>query len=139
MENPNLDLVHPRGVLRRVGEMETPAMAGVEAQPAVVLPVVVNVEVVPDHVNLLRGVSARESLHEVDQRRGRPSRQHAPQNLARRYIESRQQHLGAVPLVLVLVSDGSVVARHVSGVPPFQSLHRLFVDAHHDRPLGGWR
>src|SRR5436190_972071 len=50
---PDLDLIHPRGVLRCVEDVVAPDVACVESRPSVVLAVVVDVEIVPDHVDLL--------------------------------------------------------------------------------------
>ncbi len=58
-------------------------------------------------------------------------RQHLPQYLAGRDVERCQQDMGTVPLVLVFVSNGAVVAGDVSWVAPFEGLHRLLVDADH--------
>lgn len=59
-----------------------------------------------------------------------------PEHLAGSDIEGGQQHLGAVSLVLVLVTDGAVVARDVRRVPPLEGLHGLLVDADHDLACG---
>src|SRR5882757_10112491 len=134
---PDLDLVHPRGVLGCVDEVKAAAVAGVESHPAVVPAVVVDVEIVPDHVDLLRRISPCQRFHEVDQRGSRPARQHLSEHLARGDVEGRQQHVGAVPFVLVLVSNGAVVARDVGRMPPLESLHGLLVDADDDR-VPGW-
>src|ERR1700674_1044990 len=54
---PDLDLVDPGRVNRRVHEMKAAAVPAVEARPAAVAAVVVDVEIVPDDVDLLARVA----------------------------------------------------------------------------------
>ena len=51
-----LDLIDPRGVQRRVVEVEPAAVLLVELRPALRRPLVVNVEVVPDDVDIALGI-----------------------------------------------------------------------------------
>ena len=45
---PELDLIHPGGMLRRVDELEAVPMTAIELRPPMVLAFMVDVEVVPD-------------------------------------------------------------------------------------------
>src|SRR5690606_38667041 len=134
---PDLDLVHPRRVLRRVHEAKSTTMPRVELLPAVVLPVVVDVEVVPPVVDLLARIPAGERVHERAERVGTAMWHHPAEHPPRLHIEGSQKALGSVALVLVLVPDGAVAPVRVRRVPALQHLHRLLVDADNYRVLWG--
>jgi hypothetical protein len=57
---PDLDLVDPRRVNRRVDEVKAVAVAFVEPGPPLVLAVVVDIEVIPDDIDLSLGIGERE-------------------------------------------------------------------------------
>lgn len=62
---PDFDLVDPRSVKRREHEVEAPAVPKIESRPALRLPLLVDVEVVPDNVDLRVGVSGSDILKEA--------------------------------------------------------------------------
>jgi len=133
---PDLDLVDPRRMQRRVHELEAPSVPSVESAPPVVLPLLVNVEIVPDHDDALSGVVARNGLQKPGERVGVTSLDHLSEHLPRAHIKGPEQRTRTMTNVLELVAHGSVGAG-VRRVRARQHLHRLFVDAQDDSVLGG--
>jgi hypothetical protein len=77
---PDLDLVHPRRVERRVDEVEPSSMLLAQALPRLAA---VDVEVVPDHVHLT-GHAGGDRLHELEKLLGGPPLAHLDEDLAGR-------------------------------------------------------
>src|SRR5688572_6601388 len=124
---PDLDLVHPRGVLRGVHEVESTTVLGVELLPRLA---VVNIEVVPDDIHVTYRVLASDGLHELRQV-GRSSTGAAlAVHLASSHIEGCQQRHGAVALVLELEAAQSPLRCRPARKAPAERLDaRLLVDA----------
>src|SRR6187402_3114485 len=61
---PDLDLVDPGRMQRRVDEAESTTVFSIEPRPPPVASVVVHVEIVPDHVHPAVFVALRERVHE---------------------------------------------------------------------------
>ena len=59
---PDLDLVDPRGVNRGVDEMKAPSMPAIETGPAAIVTLAVDIEIVPDDVDLLAGIAFGNGL-----------------------------------------------------------------------------
>ena len=132
---PDLDLVDPRRMQRRVHELEAPSVPSVESAPPVVLTLLVNVEIVPDHDDALSGVVARHGLQKPCERVGVTSFDHLSEDLTRAHIEGPEQRTRAMTNVLELVAHGSIRGG-VRRVRARQHLHRLLVDAQDDGVLG---
>jgi hypothetical protein len=132
-----LDLVEPGGVQGRVVEVETRAVARVEAGPAFVRTIVVNVEIVPDDVDLALRVLLRDPLHEPKKVLGFTLPGDLRDHVARLGVERGEQGAGAVALVFVLVAARPPAPRPLRRVLPAQRLHpRLLVHGQHHRPGG---
>src|SRR5688500_16940744 len=84
---PDLDLVTPGCVLGRVDEVEPPAVAPVEFLPA---RAAVDVEVVPDDVDVAARVTRRDLLHEPDET-GRGTTPAAAEHAAAAHLERREK------------------------------------------------
>jgi len=65
---PDLDLVDPRGVNWRVDEMKAPSMPAIETRPAAIVILAVDIEIVPDDVDLLVGIPLGDGLEKGHQR-----------------------------------------------------------------------
>jgi hypothetical protein len=127
---PDLDLVEPGGVQRRVDECEALAVPGIELAPPTDLPVMVDVEVVPDHDDALLRVAPREALHELHERGCVAMLDDPAEYLPRAHIERAEQGAGAVANVFEFMSHapiGGDVCRKSAG----KRLHGLFIDAQH--------
>ena len=62
-----LHLIDPRGVDWRVVEVEAGAVTLVEVRLALVRAIMVNIEVIPNHMHLLIGVDGGHLVHELHQ------------------------------------------------------------------------
>ena len=133
---PDLDLIDPGSVQRRVHETKTIAVLLVEPRPASVGPVVVHVEVVPDDVDAAAFVALRQVVHEGQERTRVTVRNDATEHLARADVEGCQQRACPAAAVLELVADDTA-SPHVDRMTTRQRLHRFLVDAYDDSVLGG--
>ena len=61
----DFDLVDPRGVNRSVEEAEPIPVTPIETLPSLVFAIEMDVEIVPDDVDLLFWIAARYGLHEI--------------------------------------------------------------------------
>lgn len=132
---PDLDLVDPRRMQRRVHELEAAIVPSIESAPPVVLALLVDVEVVPDHDDALSGVVTRDGVDKTRERVGVTSHDDLSEHLPRTHIEGPEQRTRAMTNVLELVAHGGI-RRGVRRVRARQHLHRLFVDAQEDGVLG---
>lgn len=133
---PDLDLVHPGRMLRRVHEVEAATVAPVEARPALVGAIIMDIEVVPDHVDGLARVATGQFVHEGHQCVGASVRNDAPENAPTAHVEGGQQRLHPVTHVLVLEAHRRIAGIHPRGVLALKHLQRLLVDADDDRTRG---
>jgi len=85
---PNLDLVNPRSVQRRVDEAKPATVLFVEASPAIVAPFAMQIEV--DDVDAATLVPLRDRVHERQQRVGVAATNDAAEDLARAHVKRRQ-------------------------------------------------
>jgi len=132
---PDLDLIDPRGVQRRVDEAEAMPVLPVEPRPARITTVVVQVEVVPDDVDASALVALGERVHE-GQECARVAVPHdATEDLPRANVEGREERARPTTPILELVADDAMMT-DVDGVTARQRLHRLLVDAYDDGVLG---
>ena len=131
------DLIHPRGVFRRVVEHEALAVAGIEGGPALLGPVEVDVEAIRDDMHGAGGVRDRHRLdeaHEIGRRAGVATVADDP---AAVHLERTEQRLGPMTRVLELPLPRPPRARGAVREAPLQGLHaRLLVDREHHRPRG---
>jgi hypothetical protein len=129
---PNLDLIEPGRVNRRVDEMEPISVAFVEFRPALVGAVVVRVEVVPDDVDvagrLVRGKLLQEGHSLV---RGTMVDDFAD-DLAGGHLESGDQAARATSDVFVFLADYAILGDE-HRVLASEHLDRLFVHTVHVR------
>src|SRR6516225_4374321 len=88
---PDLDLIDPRGMQRRVDEAKAMSVFLVEPRPAGVASVVVQVEVVPDDVDAAALVALRELVHEGQQCTCVAMPNDATENLTRADVEGGEQ------------------------------------------------
>jgi len=132
---PDLDLIDPGGMQRRVDKAEAMSMLLVEPRPASVASVVVQVEVVPYDVDTAAVVALRERVHEGQQCMRIAVPNDATEHLPGADVEGREQRARPATTVLEFVANDASVT-HVDGVTARQRLHRLLVDAHDDSVLG---
>ena len=81
---PDLDLVDPRGMNRSMDEVEAASVPFVELFPPLTM---VDVEVVPDNVDLPMGIAACDGVHERQQIVGGAPRYYLSDDSARRGLE----------------------------------------------------
>lgn len=135
---PDLDLVDPRGVDRRVHETKTTTVAFVELEPSIIATIVMSVEVVPDDVDLaLWGESPGQLVHERNQVGRGSLLAAAAKESARTDVEGAQEAGGAVTNVFkLLASRASRLSKHEL-VFALESLDGgLFVHADDGRSFG---
>jgi hypothetical protein len=127
---PDLDLIEPRGVQRRVNEAEAAAVPSVELAPPAVPPIVVDVEVVPDDDHAPLGGAACKGLHEPQERTRVAMRDDLAEHLPRAHVERAEQGARAMANVLEFIAQAAVRC-DVRRVHPREHLHGLLVDAKH--------
>jgi hypothetical protein len=132
---PDLDLIDPGGMQRRVDKAEAMSMLLVEPRPTSVASVVVQVEVVPNDVDTAAIVALCERVHEGQQCTRIAVPNDATEHLPGTDVEGREQRTRPTTTVLEFVANDASVT-HVDGVTARQRLHRLLVDAHNDSVLG---
>lgn len=132
---PDLNLVEPGGVQWCVNEREALAVPGVELAPPAILPVVVNVEVVPDHDDALLWVALREGLHEPHECASVAMRDDLAEHLSCAHIECTEKGARAMTNVLELMADAPI-GGHMRRESPGERLHGLFVEAKQDDAVG---
>src|SRR5690606_21189141 len=132
---PELHLVHPRGVLWCVDEREAAAMARVELGPTLLLPVVVDVEVVPDDDDLARDARADglQDLHQIPPRSLRPA---LSIDLAGAHVERCEERARAVAAVVELLPARAAGLRRLEPRPTLMCEEALLVDAEDGRVVG---
>src|SRR5580700_181980 len=99
---PDLDLIDPRGMQRRVDEAEAMSVLLVEPRPACVASVVVQVEVVPDDVDTSAFVALREPVHEGQKCTRVAVPNDATEDFTRADVEGREQRARPATTVLEL-------------------------------------
>ena len=117
------DLVDPRRVDGRVMEVEPPAVALVEACPTLAGAIVVDVQVVPDDVDLLAGQQFGQRLHELDEVLRRAIGAYLPVDPAGVDVEGGDQLAGAVADVLVVATTVAAPGWLFDRVLATQGLH----------------
>jgi len=109
-------------------------VALVEPGPPPVLAIVVNVEIVPDDVNLSLGTGTREVLHEGNEVHGAPLWLAFAEHLARADIGGCEQRPRAVTCVLEFEVAGAAGSRKLGRKSPSERLHAgLLVEAQRAR------
>jgi hypothetical protein len=131
---PNLDLIQPRCMQRRVHEIEATAVSSVESAPPVVLALLVNVEVVPDDNDALSRIMARDGLQKAYERIRVASHDHLSEHLPGAHIERPEQRTCAMTNVLEFVAHHSVRCR-MRRMFARKHLHWLLVDAENHNVL----
>lgn len=132
-----LDLVDPGSVDGCVVEMEAIAVSLVEACPALILAVVVDVEIVPDDMYRAFWIALRDFFHERYQVLACASTANLPEDFAGLGLEAREQIAGTITDVfdvhtLVLSGPGRLYRMFAS-----QRLHAgLFIDTQDRRSFG---
>jgi hypothetical protein len=136
-DEEQFDLVHPGCVKGRVVDVEPAAMSLVELDPTFAGAIQMNIQVVPNDMDILCGVLLGQLLHKANEV-GRLARvgdlgKYMPVLV----IERREQAAGAIPLVLVLVATGAAAPGPLRRVLSTQDLHScLFV---HTQDHARWR
>lgn len=87
---PDLDLIDPGGMQRRVDEAKARSVRLIEPRPAGVAPVVVQIEIVPDDVDTAVFVVLGERAHEGQQCTRVAVRNDATEDLTGADIEGRE-------------------------------------------------
>jgi len=132
---PDLDLVQPRSMDRRVHELEASTVSGVELLPSLA---VMDVEIVPNDVHRPTGDGSCERFHELHQVVGLPRWATDTAYLTRLDLKRRDERAGSMPHIFVLASPPPTGAWEAVWMGTLQGLHpRLLVYAKHSSPL--WR
>src|SRR5947209_11548764 len=105
---PDLDLIHPRGVLGGVDEMESAAVALGESLPRLAI---VDIEIVPDDIDVAGRIAASDRLHEGGQVIGRTPLANLTEHPTSADIESGNQATRTVADVLKLASASAAGRR----------------------------
>src|SRR4051812_47561976 len=107
-------------------------MPAVEEGPAAGLAIAVDIEIVPDDVDLLVRVPLRDGLEEVDEGGGGAALDDAAEDAARADLVRSEEIAGAVAPVLELAAQAAVDHHGAGREAPEQGLHRFLVDAEDD-------
>ena len=126
----DLDLVDPRGVNRSVEEAEAIAVMPIETLPSLVFAFQMNVEIIPDDVELLSRIPACHGLHEIHDIDVLPAFAHFSVDVARVGIERGKKRPRSMSDILAVVSATASGRSDTQSVLASQSLHTaFFVDA----------
>lgn len=132
---PELDLIDPRGVNRRVEKFKPTAVALVEPHPSLVAAVVMDVEIVPDNDDASTGMATRDRIEKAHDGGRIAVVNDATEYTAGANIERSEKRAGAMSCVLELAANHAAVA-NMDWMTKRQSLHGFLVDAEHDRVIG---
>jgi hypothetical protein len=129
---PDFDLVDPGGMQRRMNEAKATPVMMIELAPTMVFAVMMQVEVVPDHKHAPVGVRTRDSIEKIVKCLGRTLLDYTAEHAPSSNVESSEQVANAAAHVLELVPNAPIAASSI-GIAATERLHRLLVNAHHDR------
>ena len=125
-----LDLVDPGRVNRSVEEAKPITVTPIELVPSLVFAITMNVEIVPDDIDLLSWVPARYGLHEIQDVDGFTPLAYFGVNVARMRIKCGEKSPRSMSDILAVVSATASARSEAQVVFTSQCLHSaLFVDA----------
>lgn len=124
---PDLDLVAPRRMGRRMEEHEPTCVALVELRPAGLLAVVMDIEIIQDH-NDIPGVAVSDFLHELDQICRCSSRAALTEHATGLDLEAADENATSVAAIVKVHPD--IAARACWAEPGFTTVREepLFMD-----------
>ncbi len=136
---PELDLVQPGAVCRRVVEEEAVSVATVPLGHVGAFPCVdVGVQIVEDHMDSTSGMTTGHEIQEGEEIFAFPRLSAPSDDLARLDVEAAEETARAVPAVLEILSRILPRFGRLQGSNPRERLHAgLLIDGKQRCPLGG--
>jgi len=132
---PDLDLIDPGSMYRRINELESTVVPSIESAPTVVFAFLVDIQVVPNNKYTPIGVQSSNQLEKPHDRPGISPLDDLGDHVSRAHIECSEEGARAMTNVFKLVTKGGVSGR-MRRVTPRKDLHGFLVDADDDGILG---